>query len=459
MSNPVVQIAAATPSVDVAGLLEKFENGTAVIGVIGLGYVGLPLSCAACDADFQTIGFDVDSSKIEKLEKGKSYIGNIHNDRVSGFVKKQQFRPTSDLATLMQADAVIICVPTPLTRYREPDLSYIISTTEQIATHLRPGQLVVLESTTYPGTTQDVMRPILEEKSGLKSGEDFFLAYSPEREDPGNLEFTTSSIPKVVGGDGEHALALAQAFYNRVLGGKTVPVSSPATAEAVKLTENIFRAVNIALVNELKTIYDRLDIDIWEVIEAAKTKPFGYMPFYPGPGLGGHCIPIDPFYLSWKAREHGITTRFIELAGEINISMPAYVTHKLGEALNEKFAKPLNGAKILLIGVAYKKNVADVRESPAFAIMELLKAQQADISFHDPFVDEIPPLREHPEFVGMQSTALTAENLSMQDAVIIVTDHTDIDYDFVAAHSSLVIDTRNALKNADNASTEKIVKA
>lgn len=458
MSNPVAQIAAAT-SVDVPALLEKFENGSAVIGVVGLGYVGLPLSCASCEAGFQTIGFDVDASKIDKLEKGLSYIGNIHNDRVSGFVQKQQFHPTGDIAALMQADAVIICVPTPLTRYREPDLSYIINTTEQIAAHLRQGQLVVLESTTYPGTTQDVMRPILEEKSGLKSGEDFFLAYSPEREDPGNLEFTTSSIPKVVGGDGEYALALALAFYDRVLGGKTVPVSSPATAEAVKLTENIFRAVNIALVNELKTIYDRLDIDIWEVIEAAKTKPFGYMPFYPGPGLGGHCIPIDPFYLSWKAREHGITTRFIELAGEINISMPAYVTRKLAEALNDKFAKPLNGARIMLIGVAYKKNVADVRESPAFAIMEILKAQQADICFHDPFVDKIPSLREHPEFVGMTSTPLTAEILTAQDAVIIVTDHSDIDYGFVAAHSRLVIDTRNAAKNTDNAYAEKIIKA
>ncbi len=446
-------------AVDVENLLKKIAGKTAKIGIIGLGYVGLPLSCATCDAGFQTLGFDVDPEKIEKLEKGQSYIGNIHNDRIGAFLRDGLFRPTADFTKLAEADAVLICVPTPLTRHREPDLSYVVKTTEKIAETLRPGQLIILESTTYPGTTTDIVRPILEEKSGLKSGHDFFLAFSPEREDPGNREFTTAAIPKVVGGDGEDALKLAQTLYDGFLHGKTVPVSTPATAEAVKLTENIFRAVNIALVNELKTIYAELDIDIWEVIEAAKTKPFGYMPFYPGPGLGGHCIPIDPFYLSWKAREHGITTRFIELAGEINISMPAYVVRQLATALNERNAKPLNGAKIMLVGVAYKKNVADVRESPAFAIMKLLLDRHAEVSYHDPYVEEIPQLRAHPSFTGIKSQDLSAENLAAQDAVIIVTDHGDIDYALIAGHAPLIIDTRNALQNAAPEFSDKIVKA
>ena len=341
---------------NVDALCARFVNRKAKIGVIGLGYVGLPLICAMCDKDFQTVGFDIDLSKIEKLNRGESYLGNIHNDKISAFVKSGKLKPTNQFNLLSGMDAVIMCVPTPLNRNREPDMSYIIETAKSIAAHLRVGQLIVLESTSYPGTTRDVVRPILEEATGLKSGVDFFLAFSPEREDPGNQDYHTATIPKVVGGDGTEALKLAQTMYDQFVS-KTVAVSSSDTAEAVKLTENIFRSVNIALVNELKVIYDAMGIDIWEVIEAAKTKPFGYMPFYPGPGLGGHCIPIDPFYLSWKAREFNIATRFIELAGEINVAMPSYVVGKLSEALDDRFSKALNGARILIIGMAYKKTL------------------------------------------------------------------------------------------------------
>lgn len=433
-----------TTPLNVAALCDKFINRKAKIGVIGLGYVGLPLACAICAAGFEAVGFDIDLAKIQKLKKGQSYIGNIHNDRVSEFVKGGRLHPTTDFSRIADVDAVLMCVPTPLNRNREPDMTYIVRTAESIAKHLRRGQVIVLESTTYPGTTRDLVRPILEEATGLKSGVDFFLAFSPEREDPGNAKFHTAAIPKVVGGDGAAALKLAQTMYDQFLV-KTVAVSSPETAEAVKLTENIFRSVNIALVNELKVIYDAMGIDIWEVIEAAKTKPFGYMPFYPGPGLGGHCIPIDPFYLTWKAREFNVTTRFIELAGEINVSMPRFVVSRLAEALDERFAQSLNGAKILLLGMAYKKNVADIRESPAFAIMELLRSRKADVSFHDPFVDVIPPTREHAEFTGLASVPLTAKTLRAQDAVVIVTDHDNIDYGMVAEQAKLVIDTRNAL--------------
>lgn len=444
------------PAADVETLCRKFTDRSARIGVIGLGYVGLPLMVAVCNHDFNATGFDVDKGKIDKLLRGESYIGNIHNDKVSAFVKNGRMSPTADFAKLRDMDAIIVCVPTPLNRNREPDMSYIVRTTEEIARHLRPGQLVVLESTTYPGTTRDLMRPILEKATGLVSGKDFFLAFSPEREDPGNEKYHTAIIPKVIGGDGAGALKIAQTMYDQFLS-QTVAVSSAETAEAVKLTENIFRSVNIALVNELKVIYDAMGIDIWEVIEAAKTKPFGYMPFYPGPGLGGHCIPIDPFYLTWKAREHNISTKFIELAGEINVAMPKYVVGKTAEALDIRFAKPLNGAKILVIGLAYKKNVADIRESPAFAVLELLKQRQAQVSFHDPFVDEIPPTREHAEFTGMKSQPLTASNVRAQDAVLIVTNHDGMDYDMIAAESALVIDTRNALNNI--VARENIVKA
>jgi UDP-N-acetyl-D-glucosamine dehydrogenase len=440
------QSAAPQPAarLDVDALCRKFVERKARIGVVGLGYVGLPLACAICHAGFQAVGFDIDDGKISKLREGQSYIGNIHNDKVSEFVKDRKLVPTSDFSVLKDVDAVLLCVPTPLNKNREPDMTYVERTAETVAQYLRPGQLIVLESTTYPGTTRDLMRPILEKATGLKSGVDFFLAFSPEREDPGNAKYHTAVIPKVVGGDGADALKLAQTMYDQFLS-KTVAVSSAETAEAVKLTENVFRAVNIALVNELKVIYDAMGIDIWEVIDAAKTKPFGYMPFYPGPGLGGHCIPIDPFYLTWKAREHGITTRFIELAGEINISMPRFVVNRLSEAMDTRFARPLNGAKILVLGMAYKKNVADIRESPAFAVLELLQSRKAEVSFHDPYVDIVPPTREHAAFNGMKSVALTPETVAAQDAVIIVTDHDNVDYGMVAKEAKLVVDTRNAL--------------
>lgn len=456
MLNPKLQtVVPSSTSADLDALCENFISRRAKIGVIGLGYVGLPLACAICDRDFVAVGFDIDTGKIDKLNRGESYIGNIHNDRISRFVKGGKFFPTNRFEMLSEMDAIIMCVPTPLDRNREPDMTYIVNTTKSIAPHLKRGQLIVLESTTYPGTTSDLVRPILEE-TGLKCGEDFFLAFSPEREDPGNQQFGTTNTPKVVGGVGDAALKLAQTMYNQFLN-KTVAVSSAETAEAVKLTENIFRSVNIALVNELKVIYDAMGIDIWEVIEAAKTKPFGYMPFYPGPGLGGHCIPIDPFYLTWKAREYNITTRFIELAGEINIAMPAYVVNKLSEALDERFARPLNGANILVIGMAYKKNVADIRESPAFAVMELLKRRKSEVVFHDPYVDVVPPTREHKAFTGMASVALTPELIAAQDAVMIITNHDNIDYNLIARHARLVVDTRNALSGVS--SRDNIVKA
>lgn len=455
MSHTASKPAAATAS-DVATQLARYHNKSAVLGVIGLGYVGLPLSCAACGAGFKVVGFDVDPAKIDKLTRGESYIGNIHNDKVSSFVNEQKFSPTADYDRLSEVDAIIMCVPTPLNKNREPDMTYIERTAEAIAPRLKRGQLVVLESTTYPGTTEDVVRPILEKASGLTAGVDFYLAFSPEREDPGNAKYHTSIIPKVVGGLTPDCAQLATAMYDGFLSA-TVPVSSAATAEAVKLTENIFRAVNIALVNELKVIYDAMGIDIWEVIEAAKTKPFGYMPFYPGPGLGGHCIPIDPFYLTWKAREHGIATRFIELAGEINVSMPRFVVNRLSEQLDARFGKGLNGANILIIGVAYKKNVADERESPAFTIMEMLEARHANVSFHDPYVAVIPPKREHAQFTGRASVALTPDTIAAADAVMIVTDHDGIDYTALAKHAKLVVDTRNAL--ASVADRHNIVKA
>jgi UDP-N-acetyl-D-glucosamine dehydrogenase len=342
-----------------------------------------------------------------------------------------------------------------LTRHREPDLGFVVRTADAIVRHLRPGQLVVLESTTYPGTTAEVVKPILE-SSGLRSGTDLFLAYSPEREDPGNIDFATTAIPKVVGGDGPEALALACALYGQFVP-RTVPVSSCAVAEAVKLTENIFRSVNIALVNELKIVYEAMGIDVWEVIDAAKSKPFGYMPFYPGPGLGGHCIPIDPFYLTWKAREYDIATRFIELAGEINTAMPHHVVERLGRALDERFSKGLNGARILIVGLAYKKNVDDTRESPAYTIMELLARRGAKLAYHDPHVAAVPRTREHPEFAGMRSLALEPAALGAFDAALIVTDHDGVDYETLVAAMPLVVDSRNATKNV-SASRERIVR-
>jgi len=427
-------------------LRRRFLDRTAQIGVIGLGYVGLPLVSAIAQSGFRVIGFDVDQAKVDALNRGKSYIHHIPDSLVAGLVLGGRFEAVADFAKLGTVDAILICVPTPLTKHREPDLSYVVGTTEAVAPHLRRGQLVVLESTTYPGTTRDVMRPLLE-AGGLISGRDFYLAYSPEREDPGNAEYNARKIPKVVGGDGPDALLLTTTLYDQFVAG-TVPVSSPETAEAVKLTENIFRAVNIALVNELKLIFDSMGIDVWEVIDAAKTKPFGFMPFYPGPGLGGHCIPIDPFYLTWKARENDVSTRFIELAGEINTAMPHYVVERVAQALSERLTKSVRGANILILGVAYKKNVDDTRESPSFKVMELLEKRGATLSFHDPLVPEIPRLREHPEFGGRRSVALDRASLVQFDAALITTDHDQVDYRLLVEICPLVIDTRNACARA-----------
>lgn len=441
MNTPqAVHHSAARDADPAARLRQRLENSKALIGVLGLGYVGLPLVPAITHAGYSVLGFDIDTRKIFELKEGRSYIRHIPSKTLAPLVENGTFLPTSDMSRIHDIDAMLICVPTPLTRNREPDLSYIVATTEAIAPHLRPGQLIVLESTTYPGTTREVMRPILE-RTGLRSGIDFFLAYSPEREDPGNANFTTSQIPKVVGGDGEIALELACALYSRVVS-RTVPVSTVETAEAVKLTENIFRAVNIALMNELKLLYETMGIDVWEVIDAAKTKPFGYMPFYPGPGLGGHCLPIDPFYLTWKAREYGISTRFIELAGEINTAMPGHVVNRVGTALDEHYGKGLKGAKILVLGIAYKKDVEDIRESPALRIIDLLLERGAIVDFHDPYVPMIPNSREHPQLAGRASVPLEA--LEDYAAVVICTDHSNVDYSLVLDHAEVVVDTRNA---------------
>jgi UDP-N-acetyl-D-glucosamine dehydrogenase len=437
-------------------LRQRLAEHTARIGIIGLGYVGLPLAVAFGEAGFEVVGFDVDAAKVERLNGGVSYIRHIPSQSIGKLVKQGRFRATADYSELRALDAVLICVPTPLTRQREPDLRFVTATASAVAQHLQPGRLVVLESTTWPGTTDEVVRPILEE-GPLESGVDLFLAYSPEREDPGNRDHRTATIPKVVGGDGEMALALAQTLYGQIVD-EVVPVASTATAEAVKLTENIFRAVNIALVNELKLVYERMGIDVWEVIEAAKSKPFGYMPFYPGPGLGGHCIPIDPFYLTWKAREYGLSTRFVELAGEINTEMPRHVVERLAQALDADTGKGLNGARILVLGIAYKKNVDDTRGSPAFVIIEMLEARGATVAFHDPYVTEIPPTRDHASLVGRRSVDLDDKTLSEFDAVLIVTDHDAVDYELLVAHSRLVVDTRNVMRNVA-AHRDRIVKA
>jgi UDP-N-acetyl-D-glucosamine dehydrogenase len=389
------------------------------------------------------VGFDIDAAKAERLNAGQSYIDAVTDEDLQAEVKAGRFVATDDFDRLAECDVIVVCVPTPLTRHREPDLSYIEETARQTAERLRNGQLVVLESTTYPGTTREVLKPILEE-SGLVAGRDFFVGFSPEREDPGNARFRTVTIPKVVAGDGPEANALVAAFYGAVVE-TVVPVSSPDVAEAVKITENVFRAVNIALVNELKLIYGAMGIDVWEVIDAAKTKPFGFMPFYPGPGLGGHCIPIDPYYLTWKAREFEMGARFIELAGEINTAMPGHVVETLARALDAKTGKGLSGSKVLVLGLAYKANVADVRESPSFKLMELLEKRGAEVSFHDPHVPEVPPTREHAQYDGRRSTPLTASSLAGFDAVLISTDHDAVDYSLLAQHAKLIVDTRNAL--------------
>lgn len=437
-------------------LLERLEARTATAGIIGLGYVGLPLAAACGRAGITTVGFDIDPVKPPKLNTGRSYIAAVSDMELARLVNERRFIATCEFERLAECDVIVICVPTPLTRYREPDLSYIESTARTIARHLRRGQLVVLESTTYPGTTREVVKPILE-TSGLTSGRDFFIGFSPEREDPGNELFTTVTIPKVIAGEGAAASALMAAFYGAVVK-QVVPVSSPETAEAVKITENVFRAVNIALANELKVIYEAMGIDVWEVIEAAKTKPFGFMPFYPGPGLGGHCIPIDPFYLTWKSHEFELPTRFIELAGEINLSMPRYVVAMLAKALDQRQGRGLRDARILLIGLAYKKNVPDIRESPSFKLIELLEGRGARVDYHDPHVLTIPKTREHAEFAGRRSVVLDPEAVAGYDAVLISTDHDSVDYATLTAHARLIVDTRNAMARKGLANAH-VVKA
>ncbi|RVD61169.1 nucleotide sugar dehydrogenase [Mesorhizobium sp. M2D.F.Ca.ET.185.01.1.1] len=437
-------------------LLNRISTRSAQVGVIGLGYVGLPLAVAVARAGFSVSGFDIEAHKVESLNNGQSYIEAVTSTALAGQVASGRFRATADFAELAVCEVIIICVPTPLTKNREPDLSFVRNTAGTIAKHLRPGQLVVLESTTYPGTTDDVIKPILEE-TGLRSKIDFFLGFSPEREDPGNRSFEVATIPKVVAGDGIEAATLVQAFYHGVV--KTVvPVSSTATAEAVKLTENIFRSVNIALVNELKVVLGAMGIDIWEVIEAAKSKPFGYMPFYPGPGLGGHCVPIDPFYLTWKAREYELPTRFIELAAEINTAMPRHVVDELAKALDRRCGKALSRSRILIVGLAYKKNVPDIRESPSLRLIELIEDWGGKAEFHDPHVTEIPTTREHMAIKGRRSIELTEAALKDFDAVVVATDHDAIDYQTIADHAPLIVDTRNVFGRL-GLDRETVVKA
>lgn len=426
-----------------AELMAKIKSRQAVVGVIGLGYVGIPLVLATTSSNFKTVGFDIDPARVAVLNSGRSAIKHIPDSSIRELVENGRFFATDDFSRLAECDAILIAVPTPLSKQREPDLSYVVHTTETIGQYLRRCQLIILESTTWPGTTIEVQRPILE-AGGLKSGEDFFLAFSPEREDPGNEHFGTRTIPKVVGGDGELAGDLACELYGAFVD-RVVRVSSPATAEAVKLTENIFRAVNIALANELKVVYERMGIDVWEVIDAASTKPFGFMPFYPGPGLGGHCIPIDPFYLTWKAREFDIATRFIELAGQINSAMPRYVVDRLAEAMDGRLCKGLNGARVLLVGLAYKKNIDDMRESPSLRLIELIEGRGAKVDFHDPHIPVIPMTREHAPLAGRRSQPLDADTVKGYDAVLIATDHDGVDWALLASTAKLVVDTRNAM--------------
>lgn len=434
-------------------LIQKIHKKKALIGIIGLGYVGLPLVLRFCEENFNVLGFDIDLKKVSILKAGKSYLKSIPSSQISKWIHNDLLEVTNDFTRLGEPDCILICVPTPLTEKMEPDLQYIERTTESIQKELKRGQLIILESTTYPGTTEELILPKLE-STGLKVGKDYFLAYSPEREDPGNKRFTTHQIPKIVSGVTPLCKKVVTSLYSQIVQ-KVVPVSSTRVAELTKLLENIYRSVNIALVNELKMLTDRMGIDIWEVIEAASTKPFGYSPFYPGPGMGGHCIPIDPFYLSWKAREYDFTTRFIFLAGEINVHVPYYVVGKIQDALNVR-GKSLKGSKILILGIAYKKDVDDPRESPALAIMELLRNKGAILYYHDPYIPVLPSFRRY-DF-KMKSTPLTQTLLQKIDAAVVVTDHTCIDYSWVVKHSPLIIDTRNVTKGM-NQWRKKIVKA
>lgn len=434
-------------------LEQRIREKKAVVGIIGLGYVGLPLARAFAKNGFRVIGFDLDPVKVSKLNRGESYIKQIPASDI-GAMLANHFEATARFERLGEADAILVCVPTPLTEAREPDLSYVVNSTKSIAAQLRIGQLVILESTTYPGTTRKIVLPILEETK-LKVGVDFFLAFSPEREDPGNLTHGLTSIPKVVGGNDPETTELAALLYQQIVP-SVVKVSNPEIAEACKILENTYRAVNIALVNEMKVLYDRMGIDVWEVIDAAKTKPFGFQAFYPGPGLGGHCIPIDPFYLTWVAHQYGLSTRFIELAGEVNMSMPAFVTSKVADALNDH-GKPVKGSKVAILGMAYKKDVDDPRESPGFELMDLLLKKGANVSYNDPHIPSLPKMRHWPH-LRMESSELSAEYLASQDCVLIATEHSAFDWNMIVKYSKLIVDTRNALKNVKDG-REKIVRA
>lgn len=439
-----------------ADYVAKASKRDLTIGIMGLGYVGLPLAEAFLQAGFRVLGFDIDERKIEALKANRTYIEHIPNARIVAMNATKRFEVTSAEKRLSVPDALLMCVPTPLNAHREPDISYVEKTTSIIAKRLRPGQLVVLESTTYPGTSDEVVKVILE-KTGLQAGRDFAIAYSPEREDPGNVNFSTSSIPKVVGANTNAERDMAVAIYGTIT--QVVPVSDMKTAEAVKLTENIFRLINIALANELKVVFQGMGIDVWEVIDAAKTKPFGFMPFYPGPGLGGHCIPIDPFYLTWKARAHGEATRFIELAGDVVTNLPKYVIEKLAEAMSTRLKKAVAGSRILVVGLAYKKNVDDMRESPSLHLIHLLQERNATVDFHDPHIPVVPTTRDHPEFSGLKSVKLTPKTIGSYDCVLISTDHDAVDYEELARHAPLIIDTRNATAKLPKSLRAKVVKA
>ena len=432
--------------------LSKLAAGELVVGIVGLGYVGLPLAEAYVRKGVRVVGYDISEDRAAQLNRGESGMRHIKDARVADMVGRKLFRATHRAEDLKEADAILIAVPTPLDVHHQPDLSYVEATCETLATVLRPGQLVVLESTTYPGTTEEVMKPILE-TSGLKAGVDFALAYSPEREDPGNPDFETATIPKVVGADGADARDMAKAVYDLIV--TTVMVSDSKTAEATKLVENIYRWINIAAVNEMKIIFEAMDIDIWEVIDAAKTKPFGFQAFYPGPGVGGHCIRIDPYYLSYKAREHGLSTQFIELAGDVNTQMPRRVVQRLLEEMSLRLRKPLAGSRILLVGIAYKADIDDMRESPALELIHLLKSHHAEVSYSDPMIPEIPTTREHPEFAGMKSR----DGFEGYDAAVIATDHSGVDYAALCEAVPLVMDTRNATSAIFERYKDTIVKA
>ncbi len=435
-------------------LIAKIQAHEARVGIVGLGYVGLPLVLRFAEEHFPVLGFDVDPAKVLKLQAGESYIRHIPAKRLRVLIKEKRFEPTTDFQRLAEADCIIICVPTPLTPKKDPDLQYIENTTDAISRTLRRGQLVCLESTTYPGTTEEILLERFR-ATGLEAGSDYFLIFSPEREDPGNPKYSTRTIPKVVGGITPDCLEVGTTLYGQVID-RVVPVSSTRAAELVKLLENIYRCVNIALVNELKLLGDRMNIDVWEVIDAASTKPFGFTPFYPGPGLGGHCIPIDPFYLSWKAKEYDFSTRFIQLAGEVNTSIPHYVVERIGKALNDR-SRSIRGSKILILGVAYKKDVDDVRESPALEIMEILQAKGALLSYSDPYIPRLHKMRAY-DFSHMSSLPLNEDVLKSQDLVLITTDHSSIDYQWVVDHASTIVDTRNATRRVTRG-REKIVKA